>query len=226
MDPDSIGDEGVAAADGNDAENGGGMDADDDQDATDDNADQADDDDEPSEDEDPDDKDDPEDDPEDEDGANQEETPLERQLRHLQGHLRGLTDRLHRPERTPRPNLDAAQLEEHRERAATIELNTQTQALQHQLSEMRQHQSVSLAEADRRNQQELDTIRRQKIFAGCTYQQSKQLSDMAPAAKSVYRCLDPQERSARRDQLFADTDRKQYGKALLKKSDKLLGLTT
>ena len=68
----------------------------------------------------------------------------------------------------------------------------------------------------------MDTIRQQKIFAGCTYQQSKRLSDMASTAKSVYRCLDPQERSARRDQLFADTPLKSYEKALLKKSDKLL----
>ena len=45
---------------------------------------------------------------------------------------------------------------------------------------------------------------------------------MAKPAKSVYRCLDEQERSARRDQLFADTDRKCYEKTLIRKSDKLL----
>ena len=81
---------------------------------------------------------------------------------------------------------------------------------------------VSQADIDSRNQHELDTIRRQKIFAGCTYQQSKDLTEMAAGAKSVYLCLDTQESAARRDQLFADTDCKYYEKALLKMSDKLL----
>ena len=120
----------------------------------------------------------------------------------LQAHLDLLTAQLARLQQQ-QPSLQEMQEQLQTQRAQSLSLES---SQQEEVSRM-------LEDAEARNQQQLLKIKEQKIFAGCTYEQSQKLSKMALEGRSIYRVLEPDQRARRRNQDF-NTELKDFQKTL------------
>ena len=89
-----------------------------------------------------------------------------------------------------------------------------------ELSRQEAEISLRLDGVEQRNALQLQELKEQKIFAGCTYEQSRRLSRMATLAQSVYKVLEPAQRAQRRSRDFR-TERRDYQKVLIKYDTKL-----
>jgi hypothetical protein len=164
-----------------------------------------------------DDSDEDDEDSEDEDEVEDEKASAFLEIRQLKRQLKRMSRELRRISSVSVPNHEHL---EHARRALSEELEREFTG---KLDALRKSHDESLGQLDyhqRDTRKQLVEMRGQKIFQGCTYQQSRELSEMATKAKSVYQLLEPAERSRRRDREFM-TDRRDYQKELIAYNEKL-----
>lgn len=203
---------GQGAGDGGDESDDGSSDP---ADADDDGADDGDDE------EDDDDSDDDEDSAD--DGQSQGDQAAALQALHRR--LTEMADKLHRLESVQPPDLDAfaKKITDRGQRALSASLEAQESEFVSQLTQLADVHNDNMGRfrfEQKAASKERDAIKAQKIFNGCDYAQSQELTHVATRNRSVYYVLSDAERRKRRDKDF-ETDKREFQKELLRYDAKI-----